>query len=45
MEFIDLQCINELKYIFKTSNSKFDFYNINIIKEKFSDLRNVAQKS
>jgi len=44
MKFIDLQCTNELKHIFETSKSKIDFYNINIRKEKFSNLRNPAQK-
>jgi len=44
MELIDFQCNNELKHIFGTSKSKIDFYNINITKEKFSNLRNLAQK-
>jgi len=44
MELIDLQCNNELKHIFETSKSKIDFYNINITKEHFPNLRNLAQK-
>jgi hypothetical protein len=44
MDLIDLQCNNELKHIFETSKSKIDFHNINITKEKFSNLRNLAQK-
>jgi hypothetical protein len=47
MELIDLQRNNELKHIFETSKSKMDFYInffINITKEKFSNLRNLAQK-
>lgn len=44
MELIDLQCSNELKHIFETSISKIDFYNINITKEKFPNLRNLAIK-
>ena len=44
MELIDLQCNNELKHIFETSKSKIDFYNINITKENFPNLRNLAQK-
>jgi hypothetical protein len=44
MELIDLQCNNELKYIFETPKSQIYFYNIKITKEKFSNLRNLAQK-
>jgi len=44
MELFDLQCNNELKHIFETSKSKIDFNNINITKEKFPNLRNLAQK-
>jgi hypothetical protein len=44
MELIDSQCNNELKHIFETSKSKIDFYNTNITKENFSNLRNLAQK-
>ncbi|GFU88041.1 hypothetical protein TNCV_1336101 [Trichonephila clavipes] len=42
MELIDLQCNNELKHIFETSESKIDFYNVT--KEKYSNLRDLAQK-
>jgi len=43
IELIDLQRNNELKHIFETSKSKIDFYNINITKQKFSNLRNLTQ--
>jgi len=44
IELIDLQCKYELKHIFETSESKIDVYNIYVIKEKFSNLWNLAQK-
>lgn len=44
MELVDLQCNIELKHIFETSESKIDFYNTYVTKEKFSNLRNLAQK-
>lgn len=44
MELVDLQCNIELKHIFETSVSKIDFYNTYATKEKFLNLRNMAQK-
>ena len=44
MELVDLQCNIELKHIFETSESKIDFYNTYVAKDKFSNLRNLAHK-
>jgi len=44
MELIDLQCNAALKNIFETSESKIEFYNSYVTKEKFFNLRNLAQK-
>lgn len=40
-----IQYNNELKRIFKMSESKINFYNNYFMKEKFSNLRNLAQNA
>ena len=44
MQPIDLQRNIELKHIFETSESKIDFYKTYVTKDKYSNLRNLAQK-
>ena len=44
MKLVDLQSNIEWKHIFEKSESKMDFYNNYVIKEKFPKLRNLVQK-